>query len=128
MADADIDLSSDLQHLPYIQFSHMVNTLQIILTVWESFVMWLVVVVAFPDTGESCYSKWSKADDVGSPEIVDIRCDPPSIIEFPEMTTCFMVSAHKKRQVGGLSFTAVIFVKISDFSKFKRNRHAIQIK
>ena len=89
--------------------------------------MWLVVVIAFPDAGESCYSKRSKPNDVGGSKIVDIWCDPTSIMKFPEMITCLMVSAHKNRQIGSLSFTAIILVKISDFSKFKRDRHAIQI-
>lgn len=105
----------------------MVDALDIVLIVWETFVVLLVIVVAFPDARETCYSKGTKTDDICSSEVINVRSYPSTIVELEKMVACFMVSTHENGQIGSRPLAAVVFIEIANLTEFERDGHAIQI-
>lgn len=87
----------------------------------------LIIVVAFPDARETCYSKGTKADNVCSSEVVNVRGYPSTVIELEEMVACFMISTDEDGQIGSCPLAAVIFMEIANLMELERDGHAIQI-
>lgn len=99
----------------------MVDTTNVTLAVRKSFKVRLVVVIWFPDSGKTAYSKRSEAKDVCSAEVVNVWGDPASVVELEEVIACFVVASNEYSEIRGDPCTTVIFMKVCHASVFMRH-------
>ena len=91
------------------------NTLGLV--VWQSLKVGLLVIVAFPDTGQSSDAERSELENIGSAHIVDVGSGPATVIEFEKVIASLMISADKDGQTRSLFSATVIFVKVAQLSE-----------
>ena len=87
----------------------------------------LVVVVSFPYARHGSYPYWSKTKDIGRSHVVNVWRNPAPIVELPQMTACFMISADEDSEVWSMTFAAVIFVEVAEFTELGWDGHDSEI-
>lgn len=102
----------------------MMSAMQFVVIVWQSLVVRLSVVIAFPDAGHAANPDRAKANDVCRTEIEDIVGDPSAVVQLEEIIARLVIAATEEGQEGSNSLTAVVLVEIANFLVFSWHRDA----
>jgi hypothetical protein len=73
------------------------------------------VVMTFPNSREAGDTEWATADNIGSAQIVNVWCNPASIVRLKQIVAGLMVATDEDSQVGSNPFSTVILMEITNF-------------
>src|SRR5271170_7390803 len=90
----------------------MKDRMGVVIVVGKSFKMWLAIIIPFPYSRQTSNAKWTKSQYIGRTEVVDVRRNPPAVVELKEVIAGFMISADKDRETRCNSLATVVFVEI----------------
>lgn len=109
----------------------MVHGFVVLFTVRLLFKVASLVVVRFIDAADGSDPKRLGAflglDYRGCTEIIDVGCDPPTIVKVPKQYRSLVVATDKDSKVGSLKFTGIVAVKIAHTPIFGRASQGVHV-
>jgi hypothetical protein len=124
---ADVHLSADLQEFANIQLTDVMDAMQVISIVWETFEMGFAIIIPFPDSRHGRNTERAELDDVGGAEIVDVRGGPSTVVQLIEVVARLVVPPTENGQIRGDALALVEFMKVSHGLVFGWDRDASRI-
>ncbi len=113
VAEAEVDGRSNLQQLAHIDLTNMVGALAVVGCQRQPLVVGLAIVVAFPDAGQARNPEWSAPDEVGGTQVVDVGCDPASVVQLEEVVARLVVAADEDGEIRCPALAGVVGMKLA---------------
>lgn len=127
VAQSHVHLLADLQQFAHIKLPDMVKTLLVGPVEGQPLVMRLAVVHSLPDAAQPGNPQRAQPQHVGRAHVVDIGCDPTTVVQLRQMGRSLVVAPDEDGQVGGLAGAAVVLVVVAQGAVLGGHGHDLDI-